>query len=159
MISICPNCKIKWATYGEIEDGYPMECMCGELFIFNNGMWKQLSKSSIDEKITRLDQFQDLSKRTLNNLLTKEHALINYSMGASGESGEVIELIKKHVFHGHELDNEKLKEELGDVLFYVAALATTAGLKMSDVATYNVDKLRKRYKNGFSIDESVNRKV
>lgn len=92
-----------------------------------------------------LTEYQQRSERTL----PATHHLSNYALGITGESGEVAELIKKHEFHGHELDKNKLAEELGDVLFYVAATATACGLSLEDIGAGNEQKLRKRYPKGF----------
>lgn len=67
------------------------------------------------------------------------------------------DLLKKHVFHGYELDRDKLAKELGDVMWYVATIVTTANLSLEDIAEKNIEKLRKRYPNGFKTEDSVNR--
>ena len=79
------------------------------------------------------------------------------ALGLAGEAGEVADLVKKGVFHQHGLDLEKLKKELGDVLWYVAALCTTSGLSMSDVMQANIEKLKARYPDGYSSQASINR--
>lgn len=84
--------------------------------------------------------------------------LVSYGLGVTGEAGEVADLIKKHVGHGHPLDVEKLKLELGDVLWYVAGLATVLGLSLDDVAAANIAKLTKRYPNGFTTTDSLARR-
>lgn len=76
-----------------------------------------------------------------------------------GEAGEVIELLKKCLGHGHDLDLEKLKKELGDILWYIARIASKNNLLMSEVLQSNIDKLKLRYPNGFSIQDSKNRKI
>ena len=78
-------------------------------------------------------------------------------MGLAGESGEVCDYLKKVVFHGHELDKDQLCKELGDVLWYVATLATTAGLSLGEIARANVVKLQLRYPDGFDSTRSMNR--
>ena len=104
------------------------------------------------------DEFQEKSKRTMSDALSFDMALCNYAMGLAGEAaGEVNDYIKKVVFHGHELDKGKLAEEMGDCLFYLAALATTVGLSLTDVAKMNVTKLLARYPNGFDPERSINR--
>ena len=74
-----------------------------------------------------------------------------------GESGESQDIIKKHVFHGHDLDENGLKKELGDQLYYIATMCTLTGVKLSDVANVNKEKLNARYPNGFEKDRSINR--
>jgi len=78
-------------------------------------------------------------------------------MGLAGEAGELIDHIKKWVGHGHDLDKDYLSKELGDILWYVAEIATIAELDLDDVAKGNERKLRNRYPEGFSIERSVNR--
>ncbi len=84
--------------------------------------------------------------------------LAAYALGIAGEAGEVADLVKKHIGHGHPLDVEKLKRELGDVLWYVAGLAELHGIKLSEVATANMLKLETRYPNGFNTADSIARK-
>jgi len=72
------------------------------------------------------------------------------AMSIAGEAGEVIEIIKKHVRDGTEINLEKLKLELGDVLWYIAALSDAFDLNLDDVAVANIDKLRKRHGESFS---------
>lgn len=79
------------------------------------------------------------------------------ALGVAGEAGEVADIIKKHVGHAHPLNEDKLKDELGDVLWYVADLAKTLGITLSSVAEHNVAKLQKRYPEGFSTERSINR--
>ena len=76
------------------------------------------------------------------------------AIGLAGEAGEVAELVKKGIFHQHGLDLIKLEKELGDVLWYVAALCTTCGLDMGVVMEENIDKLLTRYPNGYNPSDS-----
>ena len=78
-------------------------------------------------------------------------------MGLNGESGEVIDIVKKHMFQGHELDKEKIKKELGDVMWYVAEVCEALDLNLDEVMEGNIEKLRKRFKDGFTVNESINR--
>lgn len=91
-------------------------------------------------------------------LTTEQRTLLNWGLGLTGEAGEVADLLKKHVFHGHELDREKLVKELGDVLWYLAALADTLQTDLSAVMFKNIEKLRKRYPNGFTQQDSLERR-
>lgn len=101
-----------------------------------------------------LNDYQTISGRTANR---HDYELANYGLGLTGESGEVADLIKKSMFHGHKVDKSEIKKELGDVLWYLANIATLAGLTLEEIATANVDKLMKRYPNGFDKEASVNR--
>jgi NTP pyrophosphatase (non-canonical NTP hydrolase) len=86
--------------------------------------------------------------------------LATLGLGIAGEAGEVADIIKKIVGHGHPLDvptKDKLNKELGDVLWYVATLCYALNLQMEDVAEANIYKLRTRYPEGFSTERSMNR--
>ena len=103
------------------------------------------------------NEYQDKAMTFLNNKLSKKDVLINGAMGLCGESGEVIDIVKKHHAQGHELDKEKIIEELGDVCWYIAEIAYVLDVKLEDVFEGNINKLSKRYKNGFTKEESINR--
>jgi NTP pyrophosphatase (non-canonical NTP hydrolase) len=103
------------------------------------------------------NEYQKETRRTAPSIDDVLGCLVNFSMGLSGESGEVTDHIKKVAFQGHSLDVEKVAKELGDVLWYVARTADTIGYDLDTIATMNIEKLRKRYPNGFSTEASVNR--
>ncbi|MDT8901853.1 nucleoside triphosphate pyrophosphohydrolase family protein [Anaeroselena agilis] len=114
-------------------------------------------KPQINAEAARtMDDYQQLAERTAGNK-TEHTRLTNFGMGLAGEAGETIDYLKKVVFHGHQLDKDKLQKELGDCLWYIATLATTAGLSLSDVAAANIEKLRARYPEGFDPARSINR--
>lgn len=104
-----------------------------------------------------INEYQKLAMVTLNPDLDKKDVLINGVMGLCGESGEAIDIVKKHLAQGHELDKEKLAKELGDVAWYLAETATAIGYNLEDIFQMNIDKLKKRYPEGFSVEKSVNR--
>lgn len=87
--------------------------------------------------------------------------LVWCSVGLSGESGEIAELIKKEIFHRHKTGvefNTKLFKEIGDCLWYLAGLCTIMGMDMGEVMQANIDKLKVRYPNGFNSQDSISRK-
>ena len=104
-----------------------------------------------------IKDYQVESDRTLNKALTYEQGVSNMIFGANGELGEITDILKKHFYQGHELNVEHLKEELGDVMYYIVNLASMFNLEMGDILSYNVDKLAKRYPNGFDKYYSINR--
>ena len=103
------------------------------------------------------NEYQKSAMRFLNPELDKDRVLCNAVMGLCGESGEVIDLVKKHFFQGHELDRDKMAEELGDVAWYLAETCEVLGLNLSDVLAGNIAKLAKRYPDGFSSERSIHR--
>ena len=106
-----------------------------------------------------INEYQELAMKTLNPELDKKDVLINGVMGLCGESGEVIDIVKKHLAQGHELDKEKIIKELGDVAWYMAEIATVLDVELEDVFVQNIEKLKKRYPKGFSVENSLNRDV
>jgi NTP pyrophosphatase (non-canonical NTP hydrolase) len=105
------------------------------------------------------ETYQELAGRTLIDrpdfVLTDEDIMIIWNAtGLAGEAGEVSELIKKGIFHQHGLDKAKLFKELGDVLWYVAALCTRLGFSMDEVMHANIDKLKERYPAGYTVADS-----
>jgi len=74
--------------------------------------------------------------------------LIHMCVGISGESGELLDAIKKHVIYQKPLDVENVKEELGDLLFYMSNLMQSVGLTFEEILQHNIDKLSVRYSSG-----------
>ena len=104
-----------------------------------------------------VDDYQQEAMSLLKPALKPQDVLENALMGLCGESGEAIDLLKKHRFQGHPLDTEKLKKELGDVAWYIALACQGLGVTMQEVFQMNVDKLKKRYPDGFDAWMSRNR--
>ncbi|GIN74010.1 nucleotide pyrophosphohydrolase [Bacillus sp. J14TS2] len=100
--------------------------------------------------------FQADSMRTMPKI-NDELAMANYCMGLAGESGEVVDQLKKVIFHGHNFDREAIEKELGDVLHYLSGIATLLDISMEEIAYKNLEKLKKRYPEGFSKEASRNR--
>ena len=105
-----------------------------------------------------INEYQRLAMRTLNPALSRQDVLLNGVMGLCGESGEVIDLVKKHLHQGHLIDRENMIRELGDVAWYLAEAATALDVPLEAVFQGNLDKLRQRFPNGFDTGASVNRK-
>ena len=103
------------------------------------------------------NEYQKLAMTTLNPSLSEREILLNGVMGLCGESGEAIDIVKKHLFHGHELDREKLIKELGDVAWYLAETATALGVDLEEILRTNIEKLKKRYPEGFDSEKSIHR--
>ena len=104
-----------------------------------------------------INEYQKLAMTTLNPALSERDVLINAVMGLCGESGEAIDIVKKHLAQGHELDREHLIKELGDIAWYLAEAAHVLGVDLEEVLQRNIDKLRARYPEGFDTKKSLNR--
>ena len=109
-----------------------------------------------DEKLS-LDRYQKLAERSAGAGGDGERRLMVAALGLAGEAGEFANLVKKMTAHGHPFDPDSLKDELGDVLWYLAEAATASGLNLEQIAQDNVDKLFKRYPEGFSQENSIHR--
>lgn len=94
------------------------------------------------------EEYQATAKRTMNPRLTDNERLLDAAAGVAEESGEVLAHVRKHLYQGRTLDKDKLAEELGDVLWCVAATATAAGLSLEKVASSNTQKLALRWPDG-----------
>lgn len=104
-----------------------------------------------------INEYQKLAMTTLNPDLNKKDVLINGVMGLCGESGECIDIVKRHLAQGHELDRENLIKELGDVAWYLAETAMALDVELEEVLIRNIEKLKRRYPEGFSREKSINR--
>lgn len=102
-----------------------------------------------------VNEYQRLAMTTLNPELNKKDVLINSVMGLCGESGEAIDIVKKWLAQGHELDKAHLAKELGDIAWYLAEAATALDLELEDVFQGNIEKLKKRYPEGFETEKSL----
>lgn len=116
-----------------------------------------------EELINKTESYTDLALKTLNkDVFEQKDLILNASLGLSGEVGEVNDIIKKYMYHGHKLDDdmkEKIILELGDVCWYVALMAWAIDkTKFEDVLNKNIAKLEKRYHGEFSTEKSINRK-
>ena len=103
------------------------------------------------------NEYQRLAMTTLNPALTKKDILINGVMGLCGESGEAIDIVKKHLHQGHELDRENLIKELGDIAWYLAETAYALDIPLETILRNNLEKLKNRYPEGFDTNRSMNR--
>lgn len=103
--------------------------------------------------------YQVEAERTANSELLPNIRILVSALGLAGEAGEVGNIIKKQIGHKHDYDTAvaKLKDELGDVLWYIADLANAYQLDLNEIAVQNVGKLRRRFPNGFSSEASINR--
>lgn len=131
----------------------PFEVVCGAPIkeIIVNGLIQSIEnidengefflefESAIPDLMT-LNHYQDLAKQTLPD----NHPIYALLCGLCSETGEVLQLWQKHAEGKLELQPERIKEELGDVLWYLTSLATVHGFTLSEVASYQIDKLQRR---------------
>lgn len=104
-----------------------------------------------------LDEYQQLAGRTINQGLTDDEKVLHALHLIASEVGEIHALYQK-AYQGHPFDKEHLKKEIGDLLWGIAELCTVYGFSLGKVALMNIEKLLKRYPDGFDADKSINRK-
>lgn len=104
-----------------------------------------------------INEYQIEALRTASSMNTDAPMIVNGVLGLCGESGECADIVKKHMFQGHDLDAEHLAKELGDVAWYLAVSAYSIGYDLETVMTMNIQKLKARYPNGFDPDKSQSR--
>ena len=104
-----------------------------------------------------INEYQKLAMRTSNRGISPDYHILNGALGLAGESGEVADMVKKHLMQGHELDRVHVAKELGDTCWYIAETATAIGYDMETIMQMNIDKLKKRYPEGFDSERSQHR--
>ena len=104
------------------------------------------------------NEYQQDALRTAGLFDSNTTRLAMMALGLAGEAGEAADYIKKHLYHGHVLERQTLAKELGDILWYVSAMADAIGYNLETIAKMNVKKLEKRYPEGFSSERSISRK-
>ena len=97
-----------------------------------------------------LSDYQSSALRTLNRALTRDEQIVDAAAGLAEEAGEVLGVVRKHRFQGRPLDRAAVVEELGDVLWCLAALASSLGVSLDEAAEANLAKLRRRHPDGLS---------
>lgn len=104
-----------------------------------------------------MNEYQVSAKRFINKNLTSMGISSHALFGLCSEVGELHGLFQKEL-QGHEIDETHAKKELGDVLWFVAEVATAFGWNLDEVAKMNIKKLEARYPNGFETEKSLHRK-
>lgn len=104
-----------------------------------------------------INEYQKEALRTESGISKEYPRLLNGLMGLNGEAGECIDILKKHLYQGHELDKEHIAKELGDVAWYLAVSADAIGYDLETILQMNVDKLRARYPESFDSELSIHR--
>jgi len=108
----------------------------------------------------KANTYQQLASRTMIDepdfeISPKQVMLSWWAIGLAGESGEVLDLVKKGIYHQQGMDQDKIKKELGDVLWYVSALCGELGFTLEEVMETNIEKLKARFPEGYSADRTT----
>lgn len=114
-----------------------------------------------DEYVREFLKFYPTEKQweTRSHMAAYNAELLEAAIGTAAEAGEVLDVIKKHVFYGKELDREALVLEMGDCYNYLAKLAYIRGISLDEVRAKNIEKLKKRYPSGGYSPEEATKQV
>lgn len=111
------------------------------------------------------NEYQVLAARTISKSLTSWGATQHALFGMASEVGELHGIFQKKLQHGYILgldsvdpDAEHVKKEVGDILWFVAEFCTANDWDLEDIMQMNIDKLKARYPDGFSVEKSLHRK-
>jgi NTP pyrophosphatase (non-canonical NTP hydrolase) len=125
----------------------------------------------VQKTLDSITEYSGLANRTLADNVRDSSVVptwpknaamaLNGVLGLSSESGEINEIIKKWLFHGHPMDEATLihlQKELGDLAWYFALCCFAFDMAPAGVLATNIAKLKARYPQGFSTERSMNRK-
>lgn len=105
-----------------------------------------------------LNEYQEACKATAKKFESNKIEILTWGLGIAGEAGDVASCIKKTFAHDNDV-KEGIKENLGDALWYSAMICNFFGWKLEDVLKENIEKLKKRYPNGFTMDDAKRNKI
>jgi len=100
------------------------------------------------------NEFVEYLTAPLNN---KHQDYMHAVLGIVTEAGELADAMKKNLAYRKELDTVNIKEELGDLMFYIQMACNHFGFKLEDVIETNIRKLQRRYPEGFDTFRALNR--
>ena len=101
-------------------------------------------------------EYQELARRTQNFELSNRERMLHALHGLSAETGEIHSIFQK-IYQGHSFDVDVVADEIGDLEWFVSELCDCLGLDMEEVCKRNIEKLKKRYPQGFDAERSVHR--
>lgn len=122
-------------------------------------LWTEESNVRNGEKDKmEANKYQVLAARTINKKLMDKQQLHHSLHGMSGEVGEIHSIFQK-AYQGHVIDEEHLKKEVGDLLWFIAEFCTANCWDLSEIMEMNIEKLKARFPEGFKEENSLNRKL
>ena len=106
---------------------------------------------------TKVSDFENNVRRLFVKPHDQQGRKLHAAVGIAGEAGEILDSVKKSWIYGKEYDHENILEECGDVLFYVSALLDQSGFTLIDAMKANMEKLAKRYPQGYNDKHAIDR--
>lgn len=104
----------------------------------------------------KIEEYVEKAQKT-SNTEDFENKITNAALGMAGEVGEIIDHVKKWKYQGHELNKDEIINEIGDVFWYIAELTTALDTDWEYILDKNIEKLNRRFPNGFDSEKSINR--
>jgi NTP pyrophosphatase (non-canonical NTP hydrolase) len=104
-----------------------------------------------------INQYQNKAVRTMASLSNNMDNQIHMLLGISTELGEIQDVFKKHIAYGKNLDLVNIKEEVGDLMWYVANFCTLNGWDLREILETNIKKLEFRYPEKFTSENALTR--
>jgi NTP pyrophosphatase (non-canonical NTP hydrolase) len=105
---------------------------------------------------TESNDFEPIKNRLQNEQTIR---LLHAGIGLSTESAEILDSLKKHIFYGKPLDEVNLKEEMGDLFWYLAIMADSLNIDFETIMSKNIEKLKARYGQKFSEEKAIERNL
>jgi len=153
-----------------IEDRHRPEEVLKELFVwgatpqgqvFWSSVYNKLEKANTKEVITHLNSLEKLEAtvQTDSRWETLEEGLPRSLVGLTGEVGELADAVKRWQYYGQDLDTEKVLEECGDILFYLASALWSAGqFTLGHAAQHTMQKYQTRFPNGWNQEDAIKKR-
>lgn len=147
----CPS------EFGFLDIGTDCLSMIGKDNLCEHCWKRDIHLSDIKDESLSANFYQIMAMQTMKPDMAAMDQLTEGLMGLAGESGEALDILKKHRFQGHELERRDIALELGDIAWYLAEAANAIGYSLSEIFRMNLVKLQKRFPNGFNTEDSVKR--
>ena len=107
----------------------------------------------MEKNTVTLDQYQNLCAQTAQKFDSSEKEIFTWGLGIAGEAGDVASCIKKTFAHDND-QKDGIRENIGDTLWYAVMICNFFGWSFNDILEENVEKLTKRYPNGFTMQDA-----
>lgn len=107
--------------------------------------------------MTSDEYIQNAIRTESHNFQLQNPRILHGAMGCCTEAGELLDAVKKHIFYGREIDVINVKEEIGDLFWYLGILCHTYGWTFDEIWDINIAKLKQRYPEMFTEDKANNR--
>src|SRR5690554_6096432 len=106
-----------------------------------------------------IKEYQEKASRTCANLDSNLEDNLHMAIGVVTEAGEIADVFKKFLAYKKPIDWVNVKEEIGDIMWYIANICNINGWDLKDILQTNINKLKARYPNSFNQHDAINRNI